>query len=164
MNAPLNISYYQGQIDATQFGVVASYLACPRSSIAHLLHVKDPGMLPRLAAQLDAVMRPGPAPADRVRDTIVPLLQDGSLKVSTREPFEQPVPAALVDAGRVPRTAPCQVIYLPPFYLVHTPGLFEGTLHAQKSPRSLPQQRERQAESHAHEPSRKQTKDYGMGH
>ena len=164
MNPLASISYYQGQIDMTQFGIVANYLTSPRSPIAHVLHVRDPSMLARLAAQLEAAMSAGPAAEARVREVIVPLLQDGSLKVSSRERQESPVEGAVVDPAGIPPRARCQVIYLPPFYLVHTAGLFEGTLHANKSRSLAAVLEESEGGSPVQKPSRKRMKNFSMKH
>ena len=56
------------------------------------------------------------------------MVKDGSLKVSLRPGLSLPDRIATIDPAAVPRSARCEVIYLPPFYLVHTPGLFEGNL------------------------------------
>jgi hypothetical protein len=62
------------------------------------------------------------------------MLQDGSLRLSARHELHVKDPSHLVAASSIPNMAFCRVIYLPPFYLAHTPGLFEGTL-VQPEPR-----------------------------
>ena len=62
-------------------------------------------------------------------------LTDGSLRLSARDLTINS--ERVVDARSIPRHAICYVIYAPPFYVVHTPGLFEGTLIRPKSEQSL---------------------------
>ena len=83
-------------------------------------------MLARLAEELDRERHVDfppwlfPSPIERG-------LRDGSVLISSRHLLNLPDPKQIV-AAAVPRRALCHVIHAPPFYLVHTPGLFEGTL------------------------------------
>ena len=54
-------------------------------------------------------------------------VQEGSLLISSRALLEIEA-RFVVEPSTIPADAYCNVLYLPPFYLVHTPGLFEGTL------------------------------------
>lgn len=121
------MKYYQSLIDPTNFGIVADYLRSPKSPIEHVLHVKDRLMLARLAEHLDQAMQ-DPDAARTVSVLIDGFIKEGLLLISSRHPLELSDPSRLVTASNVPRSSACDVIYLPPFYLVHTPGLFEGTL------------------------------------
>lgn len=119
---------YESMIDSTNFGSVARYLNDPRSPIQYVLHVKHEAMLAEVAAKLDAAMavvqeQPGAVPA-----IIDPMLADATLRVSSRHNVQFHDPAHQIVASSIPTLAPCRVIYLPPFYLAYTPGLFEGTL------------------------------------
>ena len=164
MNTCAAIAYFEGQIDATQFGVVRNYLTSSRSPIGYVLHVKEPDMLARLAAQLDRALGSRSAPQARLHEAIDPLIAEGSLRISSREPQSSALPGVIVDPVSIPRSAPCHVIYLPPFYLVHTQGLFEGKFQADKSRGQSVEPPKTHEESQAQEPARKQTKDYGMSH
>jgi hypothetical protein len=122
------MSFFDSSIDPTEFGIVADYLLSPQSPISFLLQVKEETMLPILAIHLDLILQSGPVPVDRLPGITGRLLQQGSLKVSARCPVNRAnLTHSTIDATEVPRHAPCKVIYLPPYYLVHTPGHFFQT-------------------------------------
>lgn len=121
------MNFHESLIDPTNFGTVADYLRNPKSPIEHVLHVKDRPTLVRLAEHLEQVMQ------DRTSSGIVTITLDdffkeGVLLISSRQPVVLAELSWRVAPFEIPRLAPCHVIYLPPFYLAHTPGLFEGTL------------------------------------
>ena len=146
------VSFYAGQIDPTQFGIPADYLRQPDSPIQVLLHVKDRAQLPQVAAQVSAAQRQGGQRPGWLLEALDPWLRDGSVKLSTREPLPPAMLRATVEPANVPRNAACEVIYLPPCYLLHTPGLFEGTLHTAEKSQSRAQQADlRQRRTHGHE-------------
>jgi hypothetical protein len=64
---------------------------------------------------------PGPVLVNQLR-------KEGVLRLSARHPQWLADPNSSLDVSTIPDSASCQVIYAPPFYLVHTPGLFEGAL------------------------------------
>ena len=69
------------------------------------------------------------------------LFREGSLKI-TCDPGLGRHPREVVSVLAIPPSAKCEVIFMPPFYLAHTPGLFEGTLVRQavsEQPQQLPQ-------------------------
>ena len=117
---------HESLIDPTSFGIIASYLRSRRSPIEYILHVKDRAILAPLAEKLDELLMKGPGtPGDILR--VMELLPEGSLLVSSRRPLALE-PQLLVDVSSIPVDAPCSVLYLAPFYLAHTPGLFDETL------------------------------------
>jgi hypothetical protein len=128
------MSPYETLIDPTNFGTVARYLHDPQSPIQYVLHVKEESMLAGVAAKLDAAMAASQGKPVAVRSILDPMLQDGSLRLSARHELQVKDASHLVAASSIPNMAFCRVIYLPPFYLAHTPGLFEGTL-VQPEPR-----------------------------
>ena len=124
---------YESLIDPAEFGLIADYLRSPRSPIEYLLHVRSIESLAPLADALAqrAQMDQPPWMFPKVVENG---LTDGSLRLSARDlDFSS---KRVVDARSVPRHAMCHVIYSPPFYLVHTPGLFEGTLLRPKTEQS----------------------------
>jgi len=121
-------------IDGTTFGLIAGYLRHPRTRINYLIHVKDRAMLAAVASQIELDCQTGRAAGERLSPGMQALVRDGSIKVSARYAVDNLDRSALVDADRVRRSAYCQVIYLPPFYLVHTPGLFEGEVMSNRPP------------------------------
>jgi hypothetical protein len=155
-----NPAAYEGLIDATQFGVVANYLKNPDSTISFLLHVKEPGQLAALAAQLDQALD---SPV-RVRAVLDPLLRDGSLQVSARMPLPDSFPGIRVDPNKVQPKAECQVIWMEPFYLVHTPGLFEGKRQLNTTHAALKPRQEDLLQSETQEPPQRKTSAYTMSH
>ena len=58
--------------------------------------------------------------------SVMDLIRQGSLKFSEHDPWGLARSNMQVRVKDVDDSARCQVIYLPPVYLVHTPGLFEG--------------------------------------
>jgi len=117
---------WEAMIDGTSFGVVAVYLRHPQSSIDYILHVKDRAMLSEVARRIELDSQSGTSRADPFSPAVLALVQDGSVKVSSRHDIDRIAPSAVIDASRVQRTAFTEVIYQPPYYLAHTPGLFEG--------------------------------------
>jgi hypothetical protein len=125
---PLSKLHFESFIDATDFGTVAAYLRNPRSPIHTVLHVRDRRMLATLAEEL-TVAAETPSGAGAHGPLLVRrLLAEDAMRVSSRDRLGWCPQTSLVDVSTIPSAARCDVIYLPPFYLVHTPGLFEGTL------------------------------------
>lgn len=123
---------FESLIDGTSFGIIADYLRNPRTpEIQYVLHLKDREALAPVAEALDRALSSGALPQTEVNRVLNPLLSKGELKISARE-ADVP-PDYRVDAKTVNRRADCYVIYQPPFYTTHTPGLFEGKVFT-KSP------------------------------
>lgn len=122
------MSPYEAMIDPAQFGTIARYLENPRSAIQYILHVRHRSILADLAAKLDGAMAAARSKPDAVSAILDPLLEDGALRISSRQELRFKDPNHAVLPSSIPKLASCWVIYLPPFYLAHTPGLFEGTL------------------------------------
>ena len=115
-------------VDPTEFGLVADYLRLPRTSILFLLHVKSDTMLATVAEEIEREERIRSLPPWCFSEVVERHLHEGSVRVSSHIPLQVDDPRFLVDAAAIPRRAACRVIYFPPSYLIHTPGLFEGTL------------------------------------
>ena len=119
---------YATLIDPTDLGTVASYLRNPHTPIHLVLHVRERASLAPLAVELDAKLNQSGATGREVLAVIEQHVRARALLLSPR-PSGQPLdPQVGIDLDTLPATALCDVIYLPPFYLAHTPGLFEGTL------------------------------------
>ena len=125
---------YEQLIDPTSFGRVADYLHDPSSPILHVLHVRERAQLAPLAERLMACA-PGQLedPAG-LQGLLAPGLREGWLRVTSAAPRMLPDVGPLLSTCGIPRMAASNVIFVPPFYLAHTPGLFEGTL-IQPAPR-----------------------------
>jgi hypothetical protein len=120
---------YTSLIDPCGFGTIADSLRNPQADIDYLVHVKTAALLPILAEVLDREL----CVEERFREAqikrrLLSLLNDGSIRISTIQPQPALSPELFVDPASIPRTTTSHVIHLPPFYLVHTPGLFEGKL------------------------------------
>jgi hypothetical protein len=119
---------YETLIDPTNIATVASYLRNPRSPIHFLLNVRERALLAPLAAELAAQMEQPSTTGREVTAAVEQHLMDRAILLSPR-PSRKPVNARVaIDIATLPAEANCEVIYLPPFYLAHTPGLFEGSL------------------------------------
>lgn len=118
------MSHHESLIDGTSFGNIRAYLDSPQSPIGAILHVKDRAMLAPLAREIEQHLASGTML--ELSKSLAKKVEEGSLKISLREGVTlQGVPEARV-ASSIPRSASCEVIYQPPFYLAHTQGLFEG--------------------------------------
>ena len=124
MKIPPSSSLYSSLIDPAEFGQIADYLRIPSADIQYLVHVKSEAMLGPLADELfNHAAIVGSIPEGLSRG-----FRDGSILISSHLPLPGLDPQRIVPVTSVPRDALCHVIYLPPVYLVHTPGLFEGTI------------------------------------
>lgn len=106
------MSTYAHLIDATDFGIIASYLRNERSPIQFLLHVKTAAMLPKLAEELERKLAGPNFTVEDFSRMMRPLLEDGTLRILSRRPLSFPNPGWSVDPNGVPRPARCRVIYL----------------------------------------------------
>jgi hypothetical protein len=84
--------------------------------------------LAQLATAIDAEgFEVQPSDLGRIPEAAQDMWEEGSLLLSCRLPSLRPYQALFdIDPFAVRLSAPCDVIYYEPFYLVHTPGLFEG--------------------------------------
>ena len=116
--------------------MVADYLRGD-SDINFLLHVRTEAMLATLAEELDLCHLRPDGLKQEFKKVIDRFLDQGSLLLSVRDSIDFPLRDRKheIVPGSIPRAANCTVIYHPPFYVVHTPGLFEGTLHLQSMSR-----------------------------
>ena len=92
-----------GQINTSQFGVVAGYLDNPRAHIKYLLHVKERGMLAEVASQLDGLINSPPLASEAMMSAH---FFDGSLKISARLPLAGAFSVAKVERVSIPRKMP----------------------------------------------------------
>lgn len=118
------MSQYASLIDPADFGLIADYLKSPTSPINFLLYVRSAAGLVRLAESLDAdpftqSIRLGHLPPSVARG-----LTEGSILLSARP--ELRLEYATIEPETISRDSTCQVLYYPPFYLVHAPGVFES--------------------------------------
>jgi hypothetical protein len=116
---PQHVAVFETYIDPTEFRVVRGYLQDPKRGIDYVWHVRERAMLAPLAARLDQALSAG----QPVEPILRPLWQNGSLKISARQPLPARLAEAQLDAGTVSPKVGCDVIDLPPFYLAHRPGL-----------------------------------------
>lgn len=119
---------WEGLVDPTWFGLMAGYLRSPRSPIDYLIHVKDRDILCKVAERIQADLDYSDVQPHRLSPIVEELVAEGAVKVSSRHPVANLDPGATVDPERICSSATCHVLYLPPYYVLHTPGLFEGEL------------------------------------
>lgn len=137
---------FESLIDRTEFGLIAGYLRSPQSPIRTLLHVRSEQDLARVAEVLSAE-HPRPfSLMGGVPDSLKPMLESGDLKVTHRDGFPNSPQRAVVDIEQVPGATECKVIYAAPFYLVHTPGLFERQERQETQQRDQQKEQERERE------------------
>ncbi len=114
------------KIDRTLFGRLADAIYSPNTPVFHILHVRDRSRL-RTLADLLAWLRKHEllAPAN-ISTLLAPSLREDSVRVSSADPVALGIVGQYTPVADIPRLARTDAIYLPPFYLAHTPGLFEG--------------------------------------
>ena len=120
--------YFESLIDGIDFQTIHAYLTNPQSPIEMLVHVKDRSMLSRLAEEIVRITELDQEKGQISLPLYQKLLKEGELKISPQLVTPLHDRKFLVNPFEIPRNSTSYVIYLPPFYLVHTPGLFEGTL------------------------------------
>ena len=117
------MSHYESLIDPAEFGLIADYLKSPRTPIHFVLYARSIPELIRVAEGLDADQASRSIQPGRLPPSVEHRLKEGSLLVSERS--ELGLGYQTVDPEGIPRDTTCQVLYYPPFYLVHAPGVFE---------------------------------------
>lgn len=150
------MNHWDTLIDGTSFGLVADYLKSARTGIRYLLHVKDRAMLGEMAARLEQGFQPVRLGGLALAPSLLRSIQEGSVKLSSAAPILNAPRGAIIDPTQVRRSTYSEVIYAPPYYLDHTPGLFEGKVTDQGKGRALPQtqstsqSRDRDGHGHSH--------------
>lgn len=125
------MKFHEMQIQAITFEFVANHLGDPRSPIRTVYHVREREMLVPLANELEQLNRSVGQPCDPATlgpSLFMDLLRQDALRISPPRNLTTSGTRDSIDVFTVPGSAACDVIRLPPFCLVHTPGLFEGTL------------------------------------
>ena len=148
---------WEGLIDSTWFGMVAGYLKSPTSPITHLIHVKDREMLRDVAQLIHDDLMAGAASVEDLSSKIQDQFAEGSLKASARSGMADVTPENSVDPSTVRTSASCEVLWVEPFYVVHTPGLFEGKVMS--NPQEVQESSHSKTESE-HQASVLSTKDH----
>ena len=105
-------------IDPTDFGTVRRYLLAAKSPITGVLFVASRELLAQVAALLDGANEQSHATR---RGQLQWWFQNGQLRPGADAEAERN--GVGVDLERLPNDTLCEVIYLPPMYLVHVPGL-----------------------------------------
>lgn len=133
---------YDHLIDGIDYRTIEAYLHNPATPIQYIVHARERAMLSPLAAYLDDAITQGKAAPEHIRGLLLPRIDRGEVLVTATRPLLMPV-GSLVESAAIPKDTYCQVIYLPPFYLSHTQGLFEAMqkkaeLKTEKSISELP--------------------------
>jgi hypothetical protein len=82
-------------------------------------------MLPMLAQRIETILQAGSAAQD-IQHVLAEFMPENA--VSVRDGVvRSPLPQHVVPVSVIRPSAWCKVIYLPPFYLVYTPGFLEET-------------------------------------
>ena len=115
-------------IDPTDFGTIANYLRQPGTGIDYIVHARNKALLPELAEWWERAGQRGGLTVGLIPRNLNYLARAAQILISARHHSPLFDPQDLVTSTDIPRTALCHVLYLPPLYLAHTPGLFEGTL------------------------------------
>lgn len=131
---------WEAAVDSTWFGLMAGYLRSPRSPIEYLVHVKDRERLGEVANRIESELAHagGNGEPPRLVPSVVEMVGEGAVRISSRHPVENLDPNTTVDPDRIRSSASCEVVYLPPYYVAHTPGLFEGEVTVKERPTQGP--------------------------
>ena len=116
---------YEHMIDGIDYRTIEAYLHHPASPIQYIVHARERSLLAPLAAHLNDAIEQGKAAPEHIRGLLVPRIDRGEVLLTATRPLLLPF-GSLVASADIPKDAYCQVIYLPPFYLSHTQGLFEA--------------------------------------
>lgn len=115
MEPGLNFSQW---IDPTDFGTVRRYLLSAKSPIMGVLFLASRELLAEAAALLDGASEMSHAIR---RGRLQQWFQRGQLRPGADAEAERT--GVGVDLEKISNDTLCEVIYLPPMYLVHVPGL-----------------------------------------
>ena len=116
------------KIDRTLFGRIARSIYDPHSPVVHILHVRDHSRLATLADLLAWLKKLDQLTPANISTLLAPSIREDTVRVSSSNPDALGEVGPYTHLWDIPRLARCDVIRLPPFYLAHTPGLFEGKL------------------------------------
>ena len=109
------MSEFHSLIDRASFGTVRSYLNRPGSPITDVIFVEDHELMCEVAEALTSPVSP------LRRNRLMRWFEAGRVSVGTTVPKNETVPSSvrLQDVFAIDRDALCDVLYLPPYYLVH---------------------------------------------
>lgn len=131
---------YASLIDGIDYATIEHYLHDPTSEIDYIVHVRDKEFLPKLAEYLDNARAAGMVRPQDISSLVGPWLSTGKLAVTALRPLLIPH-ESLIPSQSIPRDTMCYVIYLPPFYLSHTEGVFERMKTQEKVDTAPPRQK-----------------------
>ena len=118
--------HYRSLIAATDFRTLLAYLYHPQSPIDYHLHVDSRLTLLELAEKLDRPVDPTTLNPVWVAETLQDYTRRGQLRLTCRHPSAFPEPSVVIPAAAIGHETPCSGLYLPPFYLSLTEGVFES--------------------------------------
>ena len=118
------MSDFQSLVDRTRFQVVRRLVSRPGSPITDVLFVESRTLLFEMAEVLTS-----PVSAAR-RQRLQRWFDEGRVTVGTASARPNPAPpdSHEIDLLSIEREALCDVLYLPPFFLVHLTGGFVSSL------------------------------------
>ena len=115
---------YEEKIHSKQFRVVARQLADPQTPIEAVLHVKSVALLAVLAEKIE-MLATNPRTTTELIRALEPMLREKAVLLSFAKETPAPLSEFSIPTSAIRPSAWSKVLYMPPFYLGHTPGLFE---------------------------------------
>ena len=117
---------YEARVHSKQARAVARSLADPQGPVDFVLHVKSASMLLALAQKLELILSTGDgATAANLLARFVPFMRENMLLLSAKGNASNAFAEFCIPVSSIRPSTWCRVIYMRPFYLVYTPGLFE---------------------------------------
>ena len=129
---------YENLIDGAEFKTLNHYLNSPDTPIDFVLQLKTRAHLIEIASELGELFaREGEDKQEEFTGIMTKHMNDGSLLISSRDEMVAPFSKYSLPMDSIPTSTWTQVIYMPPLYLAHTPGLFEGIFTKETSSKAL---------------------------
>jgi hypothetical protein len=117
---------HEEKIYSKQFRELVRHLNAPEKPVAAILHVNQAAALVTLAERIELLSANQKTPESLIR-SLEPQLHNRTLLLSLPERGPNPFSSFSVTSSAIRPSAWSKVIFLPPFYIAFTPGLFEIT-------------------------------------
>jgi len=115
-------------IERMYFFEVARLLREPQGPIHFLVHVRDREALSEIASWIEREREPGPVAASELMRLVWSLAVRDIVRLSPRSPLRDTAAGTLVDPASINHFCLAEAVRVPPYCLVHGPGIFQDKL------------------------------------